>query len=188
VKRWRRAAAGVATEPHELRTPEALFRSIEYLSSARVLDRTLDTIDQPIRDVIGIVISKEANVPNMKLEPQQLLQDIYLYASEAVQQIGKDIIGQDLVCWEAIECREQMTRFYIMFMHELAEDPYWERESPTYGETARSRSRSLPCPSPHTSLSCVPGIHKHPPVTAAVCVCARARACVRVCARARAQR
>ena len=26
-----------------------------------------------------------------------------------------------------------MSRFYIMFMHEMCEDPYWEKISPTYG-------------------------------------------------------
>ena len=51
VKRWRRAAAGVDVTPDMLRTPALLFRSINYISSACVLDRTLDDISPEIRQV-----------------------------------------------------------------------------------------------------------------------------------------
>ena len=137
VKRWRRAAAGVDMPAHELRTPEALIMSLSYICSDVVVDRTIETVDKALQEEYTRWIQRDppkaaGGGDRTSFDEDQLKLDVYCYASEKVQQIGKDVIGQALISWEAVEVREQASRFYIMYNHELCDDPYWERTAPQY--------------------------------------------------------
>ena len=62
-----------------------------------VLDRTLDDINPDLRQAISDRIAQEEQTPGLVYGEAQLMEDKYVYASEAVQQINKDIINQDMV-------------------------------------------------------------------------------------------